>query len=396
VFRDAVWLLLMLSGVVGTAYASVTGTVGPITTLMLLCAGFVFGAITGLVVHESGHLLFDLAMSNPVRLLSIGTGPLLLNLRVGETTFELRMKVWNGGFVAPYPALVVRKYQTLLVLIGGLLGQGVLLVLLIWCKNAFALPVYIDLIVVGAVVSQALSIIGSLSPGGTPESDKRKFWQTLRGPRSGPTQAGKFFAAMLRAYGSGEAPSVSAAAPRLYYHLRRERWIDEQVRREVDAALQRELKRGGLTREEELLALDALTTDALLLADADLRPHLNKWSLRALSLAPNIKTVCGTRGGVLVELGRYPEARPFLEPLTSAQEPSLDRLLAHAFLARAEQALGNVEAAVHNVSQAREICDTVPQLPVVISFVQRAEAEVGVSAPTSGEEISTPKRARRE
>jgi len=387
VFRDAVWLLLMLSGLVVTAYSSVTGTVGPITTLMLVCAGYIFGLIIGLVVHEAGHLLCALAMLVPVRLLSIGTGPLLFSLRVGETSLQLRQKIWNGGFVSPYPPLVIQKYRTLLILIGGLLGEGVLVALLIWSKNAYALPVNVNLIVTGAVLGQVLAICMSWSPGKTPGTDKWQFWQTLRGPRSGPTQAGKLFAAMLRPYGGGEAPSVSAAAPRLYYHLRRERWIDEQVRREVEAALQRELKRDGLTREEQLLVLDALATDALLFGDPDLRARLDKWSLRALALGPTIRTIRGTRGSALVELGRYAEAKLLLEPLTSAEETSLDRILSHASLARAEQALGAHVAARRHVSEARRMCSarersrtpgTVAMSKTIASFVERIAVDVGV------------------
>jgi hypothetical protein len=358
----------------------------------LLYAGLVTGFVVGTAAHEGGHFVCAVMSSIPVRSLSIGGGPVLLRVRINETSLELRQNLWAGGLIVFYPALTYRKCATMFALTGGLLGDVALVALVIWLTQVLAVPYTLGMILAGVVLSQLLTIAVNLFPSTvkvdneTLETDGLQLWHTLCGPRSGPTQQGSIFKAMLRVCG-GEESSVSGAAPRLCYHLSRDRWGNEAVRREVDDALQRELKRDGLTREEQLLVLDALATDALLFGDPDLRARLDKWSLRALALGPTIRTIRGTRGSALVELGRYAEAKLLLEPLTSAEETSLDRILSHASLARAEQALGAHAAARRHVSEARRMCSarersrapgTVEMPKTIASFVERIAVDVGV------------------
>jgi len=402
--RYAVVLFLILAAIFSIAYFFAAGTPGPLGVVLLFNAGFVLGGIVGLLAHEAGHLLCAMSMSIPVRLLSIGTGAPLFRLRVGETSLELRQNLWRGGFVSAYPALIRHKYRMMFFLIGGVMGEAALLALMMWSSAALSMPVNVGLVLSGAALAQILQIIGSLMPrdvkidGKTLGTDGRQLWQTLRGPRSGPTALGLWVADYLNKYRVGTKPTVpsSHAAARICHHWLSGRWADEKVRRDADAAFMRELERGALAPEVELLVLESLLTDALVFADPDLRVHLDAWSSRALSLAPAIKTVRGTRGGVLVELGQYAEAKPFLEPLTSAEETSLDRVLAHAFLARAEYALGNAEQAVRHISQARKICDADSQFPAVGCLVRRIEAEVSVVAPASDNQLPKPKEARPE
>jgi hypothetical protein len=383
--RIVVLLFLLFAAIYAIAFFAVTGsaTVGPVAVPLLFAAGIMMGGAVGVAAHEGGHFLCAAASSIPVRSLSVGRGPPLLRVRIGETSLELRQEFWAGGTVVPYPTLMSHKYATMFFMIGGVLGNIALLALVIGLSEAFAVPFYLGLVLSGAAFAQLVMIAVNLFPrnlkidGETLGSDGRQLWQTLCNSASGRTQQGLFFAAMLHLYGGGEEPAVSPAAPRLCYHLSRERWTNEVVRREVDDAFLRELGRGGLTREEELLVLDALSTDTLLFGDPALRAHLDAWSLRALTLAPAIRTVRGTRGGVLVELGRHAEAKPFLEPLTQAEETSLDRVLGHAFLARAEHALGETAAARRHASEARRICSATARPPAITSFVERIEAEVG-------------------
>ena len=66
------------------------------------------------------------------------------------------------------------------------------------------------------------------------------------------------------------------------------------------------------------MALDSLATDALIFGDA--REQLDQWSRRAFELAPEVKTIRGTRGAALVELGRYEDGKVLLAPLAAAEE----------------------------------------------------------------------------
>jgi hypothetical protein len=380
----------------GLALAIKTGLIGS----MAFVAGCILIRIVGIPVHEMGHVLCGILVSIPAQQVVVGRGPAIFTCRFGETLVQLRLDLLGGGgLVTRYHALVYRKYRSVFCSSGGILADVVLLGALVGTWVAFGPSANLRALLAGAIFWQLLLRMPSMIPrdvmidGKHVGNDMRSILSTLFGPPSGPTQLGLWFADVLSKYSGGQELAVptSAAAVRICHHLIRDRWVDEAERRDADAALMRELKRGGLTREEEVVVLDLLSTDALIFADPDLRPHLEKWSLRAFNLAPNVKTVCATRGGALVEQGRYAEAITLLEPLTSAEEPAFDRLLTHAFLARAEHALGNTEAAVRNIAHAREIWDASPQVTALISFMQRIEAEVGASDSIGDDQASTPK-----
>src|SRR5262249_17722142 len=126
------------------------------------------------------------------------------------------------------------------------------------------------------------------------------------------------------------------------------------ARRDFWVRLRRELLDGGLPVEEEMLVLDALVTDGLLFADPMLLAEMEQWSLRALQLGPEVKTLAGRRGAVLVELGRYQEGKALLEGVAfTVDTESFDVLMSSIFLARAEHALGNGAAAAALMTQVR-------------------------------------------
>ncbi len=141
-------------------------------------------------------------------------------------------------------------------------------------------------------------------------SDGLQFLQIVSGPWRGATQAGLLYAAILDRYGgANRAPPRRACARLIYQMLRSDQWTDAEARRDFQDALQRELGRGALSREENIMALDALVTNGLIYRDPPLRAHLDAWSQQALRFGPDIATLRGSRGAVLVELGRYEEGK---------------------------------------------------------------------------------------
>jgi hypothetical protein len=133
-----------------------------------------------------------------------------------------------------------------------------------------------------------------------------------------------------------------------------------------------------LLPEEEMRILDALLTDGLIFADPTLRPMLDQWSLRAVQLGPEIKTLAGTRGAVLVELGRYQEGKALLEPLARADTtPPFDTLMTEIFLAHAEHALGDAGAATELMTRARAAIATQNLFrPNLIELIERIQREI--------------------
>lgn len=339
---------------------------------------FFLGLILGIVCHEFGHFLAALAGSIPVRLVSVGTGPVLLSGRIRETTFELRLLPLSG-FVAPYPAFGYRRFPSALFTLGGILGNVALIGFVLALGIAGIVPQRAAPAVGAIVVTQLFLIVFSVIPMrfAGQANDGLSFVRLLRWRGGDVALLDSLYATMLGRYGAaGEMQLArSAASSRVIYHLTRpDRWTSPVGQRDAREALLRELDRGPLRREEELLVLDALATDGLIFGEAPER--LEQWSARAFELAPEVRTLRGTRGAILVELGRYEEGKKMLEPLATAQDEDVfDALMNRAYLARAERGLGNAEAVRHWAVAARQTTDSLAQLPALAAWFARLEIE---------------------
>src|SRR5262249_16579620 len=201
--------------------------------------------------------------------------------------------------------------------------------------------------------------------------------------------------AQLKTYRAGTTrPPISTrslAIVRILYRVAHYRRLNNQdSRRKAWAAVQRELAQGDLTPEEEMYAIDWVITDWLMTnrlaaagpisADPSLRRKLDAWSDRAMRLGPKIKTIVASRGAVLVELGRYGEAKALLQSLASIKgAPLLDSLLNRVYLARAEHAWGNAAAARRLMGQAQAIARAgirPPMLALWLRLIQRTAREM--------------------
>jgi hypothetical protein len=169
----------------------------------------------------------------------------------------------------------------------------------------------------------------------------------------------KVYNAFLGGNGKADPPfRMTAASSRLWFHGFRFQTISN-ARPEAREGMLRELQRGMLSREEQIWALDALITDGIVSGDPAVRPFLDAWSLQALALGPDRPTLQGSRGAVLVELGRYEEGKVLLAPLAAPDQPvSFDSFMSRAFLALAERGLGNEAAARQLADAARATAKT--------------------------------------
>jgi Peptidase family M50 len=350
---------------------------------MILVLWWFVGLIVAVAVHEAGHLLCAIVASIPIRLLSVGVGPLLLHGRVGSTRLELRLMPLSG-FVSLRLVTGLRKGPQLLFLLGGILGNVALICLIAFLDVVGAVQKLPQLIRDGLgplVFAQLFLIVVNLIPFRVKINGTRiasDGLQVLRLLRSSRTTASGYLAALDR-YGDARLLRPSQAVSRIAQQLARsERWIDENIRRDVQEALLDELAQSGLTRAEEMLVLDALVTDGLLYGDPELRPRLDEWSLRALQLGPEVKTLLGSRGAVLVELGRYEDGKALLEKAAAShRSDSFGSVMIAIFLARAEHALGDAVVARRLITTARMEVETGSMSAGVVSLIKRTEAELG-------------------
>jgi hypothetical protein len=192
---------------------------------------------------------------------------------------------------------------------------------------------------------------------------------------------------MLKNYSAGREPELSNATPRLMPHIPfSERWVNAEARHLAHRALLEEIERQEMSRDEELLVLDCLITDVLIFGhqvpDLTFRPQLDTWSKRALKLGPEILPIRATRGGVLIELGRYQEGKALTASAGDAMD-DFDTILRNTFLARAEHGLGNTEATKKLLAAARQSLALAQSTNYgrehfagVAAFVDRVEREI--------------------
>jgi len=276
---------------------------GELDPLALRVVGFFLGMMLAVAAHEVGHLVCAVAASIAVRLISIGVGPLLLRLRIGETWFELRL-VAAAGFVSIYPLSIVRKFRQALFLLGGVLANALVLAVVAALGLVGAFPAWLaewgDLI--GPIVfMQAYMIMVNLIPfmvqvqGARLPSDGLQLLQLWSAPR-GATALGLVYAELAKLYRAGSvAVPNSPVWSRIMFNLSHaRRWTDPEARRAIHESLIRELARGPLPTEAEGLVLDGLITDGLVFSEPLLRSRLDAWSLRAIEIAPDVKTLRGS------------------------------------------------------------------------------------------------------
>jgi hypothetical protein len=341
------------------------------------------GIVIAVVVHEGGHLVCALAMRIPVRQVTVGVGPLVFRRRIGETHFELRL-VPTAGFVAPYPIALIRRWRYALFLLGGVLANAVAIVVVAVLAAKHAWPRSAEDVIGPMVFVQPWVILASLAPfsfglyGARIGTDGRQLLQLLRVASGEPTATAELYARELAIYALGATPGpLTAASSRIMYQIfRRDRWTDPEAGRECVEALQRELERDALLAAEEIaLIIDSLVTYALVFGDATLRPQLDALTQGAVALAP-VRTLYGSRGAALIEIGRYEEGKEILESLIaqSGLDP-FDAFMIEVHLARAERGLGDQQTAANWAARARRRAASC-QTPVAQLMLARMEAEL--------------------
>jgi hypothetical protein len=348
---------------------------------LYIMAGLAGGYVLGILAHEAGHVVFGWLGGLSISRIVIGVGPVLLGKPIGGVELELRA-VPVCGFVTPASYANASRLGVCLFTAGGVIGNIALigvaaLVYRLGPLSPLAEFTLIDM--VGA--AQVLIIVLTLSPGrhvlnGTPvNSDGFQLAQLLY--RRHSLDVYQAYCVLLRRYQPTGMPQISGAMPQIVRSiLRREKYTNEWARRDVLVALQRELDGGALTPAEEMLTLDCLLTTGLITGDPDYRPHLGAWARRAGELGPDIATLTGSRGAVLIELGDFSGGKALLETVAATMTDAHDGAITAAFLARAEAGLGDMTQAHRHAEVARRAFERTPSLAWIEPLIARVEREL--------------------
>jgi predicted Zn-dependent protease len=103
------------------------------------------------------------------------------------------------------------------------------------------------------------------------------------------------------------------------------------------------------------------------------------WSQEAMKLAAHSKTIQGTRGAILIELGRHEEGKQTLLPLTEPGNDLIDIVVSSSYLARADHHLGNSEQAWKWLKQAEQVGLKDPDLSETLAGIEEELRESGKS-----------------
>jgi len=346
-----------ISFVVVVLPLALLAAVDPVLTMtdVALILVLLIGAIAlHVAAHEAAHALVALAVGMGVPQVRLGEGPVLLRLRLGRTTVELRGFHSGVTHVEPSgPGLL--RVRLALVTAAGPLANLALAAAAFWlvdppsgAAESFTWNVSAVGLFVGLVNLAPLKL---RSGQGIVQSDGWSLLALLRANRDTSNQilaASRLQAAHRQHLAGGLVPAtderpVDSADP-VTLGLEGTRRI---LTREYDdaVALLREAVSLPQKDHPRALSLNNLAW-ALLLAQPDgWLDEADRASADSIAIKPWLEPLMGTRGCVLVHLGELAEARDLLRRAVQADPGRHDLVVLHRHLLRAEHGLGNLYAA---------------------------------------------------
>jgi predicted Zn-dependent protease len=131
---------------------------------------------------------------------------------------------------------------------------------------------------------------------------------------------------------------------------------------EAIALLNQLLKAENVSGVEKAYMLEILSSIVINHGQKQYLTQADGWSEEAMNLAGYSKTIQGTRGVILIELGRYEEGKQTLLQLTKPDNDPIDTAISSYYLAKAEHSPGNNEQARRWLKQAEQVSKKVPGL----------------------------------
>jgi hypothetical protein len=128
-----------------------------------------------------------------------------------------------------------------------------------------------------------------------------------------------------------------------------------------------------LSSSTQTRILDSLACIPLFSGKDEFLQQADGWSLRALEVEPWSLTLKGTRGGVLVELGRIEEGRPLLEDCFKNSTSANDKSISACYFALAASKQGDTQGASNMLELARNVdpqCIVLPRITELVAGSQ--------------------------
>ncbi len=307
-----------------------------------------FWRYLSILIHEIGHVIFaKLVRMNPYKV-QIGTGRKLFVLKIKSIEYELYDIPNIGLTFANHTKADKLKLRNLFYVLGGISADFIVIIttIIIWKFVGYGI------ILLYIIIFESFSIIYNLLPFDININGK-KFH------RDGKLLISIIFSkediiitdgyhAICKDLHRYEKELISLPKVFLNKDLSMLTIFDSGVaalsERNFEKAIdsyEHLIRDYHISSAEKAYLLDALCGIVINNNELKYLDKADKWSEDAFSLVPYSNTIQGTRGAILVEKGRYSEAKKILLPLTYPGNYMLDRVVSACFLAKAEHFQGN-------------------------------------------------------
>lgn len=331
-------------------------------------SGVLAAMLVGIIIHEGSHAGMAALLGGRVYRVQIGSGPLLLFCKVGKTPWQFHSSLLSGavfyGLSTPRRArLKIAVVTAAAPLSSAVLFFGSLILLLAALDNEAMIYHWPYLLgaLIGWTAGTLIYLPGTLLPfrykwaGRTMKTDMLKLL-TLPWMKD---EAIAKMNAFARTSEWMEPGIISQEEARNRYEAEPDncrilltyiQFLRTAKDPQTLALAEKLLSLRAATPVERTLYLDNYLTTCLDL-NAISTSNADHLSAELLEINPNDLSVIGTRGAVLVDLGRFDEGVALLIKTLSSSE-KLVQAYGHVFLAIAERQRGNLEQAARHAEEA--------------------------------------------
>jgi hypothetical protein len=328
--------------------------------LLLWIAGLLLSYLL-VLIHESGHILAARCVGIKITEMTIGHWRRLFTFRIGGLNVVIRAAP-DSGFVRPESSRQLASAWRMAIFVSGGIAAEALVLFQTWQSLGFPRQVasFAELFAAFSFVMLlwlgALHVLTNLWPhqgtvgGSRLPTDGALLFGLWRSRHQRTNQAalimlGAQIDGLIREGRRPEAlemleefrtrhpenPQLTQVAAHLYAEL------GDTHRSE---SLLRELLAQPLGAEKLAEILDSIACLPIYYDRPDLLHAADAWTNDALRLAPQAITLKGTRGSVLIELGRLDEGVALLREVMKQSECPLDHAISAAYLAKAHHLRG--------------------------------------------------------
>lgn len=328
--------------------------------------------------HELGHFVCAKLVGMTPQLMKVGMSFSVSLKHFFGARLELGILPFGGQTYAYYPDKGWSKFEDLklkliIYIIGGCLANFVLLAYSIMMLVYTGFPIFIYFIYVESVmiITALVPTYGSLYGMKFPSDGKRIFFIITQNYQ-------RFFFAdhqkeIARIAGDRAEPQIffKNDIKTLGLFVKAETELAYRHFDEAITLLNQLLNAENAFDLERAYLLNLLASIVISHGQKQYLTRADGWSQEAMKLASHSKAIQGTRGAILVELGRHEEGKQILLPLTKPGNDPIDIAICSYYLAKADHCLGNSEQARRWLKQAEQVIKKVPGLPEMFASIKQ-------------------------